>query len=327
MIKNIKKYLKLYHEKCEESLKKWGYYYPPRNWEEFEKWNQDTFEKYLQDLSDEISKTKLYISLLNNTKEFGFYLAFNNQDFELLNNVLYQIARQEILSTSVTESGTDHCNAFFDVLSAFACNDFQIIESLFPKELPHSKGQFYTENAVNLLKVLYFKEEDLKQIALQKAEKFLQKKITAWEKFVVLYFVALVEKDAQKASNCLQELCEAYQKLGYPREKIDKCFAQEIHGLYRLVRELDANLFTKIEMPTHDCFFQEFEIWQQKNQFPKGKLFYTYPPKMDYMNQIFNAPMPKMELFEKTYSENRKYIFKNADKFAVDLTRSIKENL
>ncbi|WGU69441.1 hypothetical protein QIU18_06415 [Capnocytophaga canimorsus] len=65
----------------------------------------------------------------------------------------------------------------------------------------------------------------------------------------------------------------------------------------------------------------------KKNQFPKGKLFYTYPPKMDYMNQIFNAQMPKMELFEKTYSENRKYIFKNADKFAVDLTRSIKENL
>lgn len=326
-MKNIKKYLKLYREKSEESFKKWGYYYPPRNWEEFENWNQDTFEKHLQDSSDEISKTKAYISLLNNTKEFGFYLAFDHQDFELLNNVLYQTTRQEVLCSSITASGTDHCNVFFDALSAFACNDFGVIENLFPKELPYSKGQFYTENAVNLLKVLYFKEEHLKEIALQRAEKFTQKKVTAWEKFVVLYLVSLVEKEAQKASDCLQELCVAYQKLGYPREKIDKCFAQEIHGLYRLARELDADLFRKIKMPTHDCFFQAFEVWQQENQYPKGKLFYVYPPKMDYMNQIFNARLPKMELFEKVYSGKRKYIFKNADKFAADLTANIKENL
>lgn len=323
MTKNIKKFLKLYHEKREESFQKWGYYYPPKTWDEFYQWNDKTFEKHLQEYESEEIKTKLYISLLDHTKDFGFYLAFENQDFQLLNDVLFQTSRQELLNASVTASGTDHCNAFFDALSAFACNDFEVVQWLFPKDLPHSKGSYYTENAVNMLKVLYFKETHLKDEALQKAEKFLQKKITAWERFVVLFFIALIEKNVSKISDCLQELCTAYQRMGYPWEKKDRCFAQEIHGLYRFVKVIDDELFESVKMPVHDCFFQEFEHWQRKNDFPKGKLFYEYPPKMGYMNQIFKAEAPKMELFVKKYPDNRSYIFKNVEKFASDLTRNI----
>lgn len=328
-MKNIKKYLKLHQEEREKSYQKWGYYHLFCSWEEFEKWNENTWQEHLQKYTDNnsIEKTKMYISLLNDLKKLGFYLAFEQNDFRLLNDVLFQTARQELLDTSITSSGTDHCNAFFESLSAFACNDFEVIESLFPKDLPPSSGQYYTENAVNLLKTMYFQQENLKKEAIQRAEAFLQKKITAWEKFVVLYMMALVEKNAQKASDYLQELCSAYQKLGYPRQKIDKLFAQEIHGLYRLARKLDQDLFEQIKMPSHDCFFQDFEHWQRQNHYPKGKILYFYSPKMAYINHILEVELPKIELYEQIYSDKRKYIFKNVEKFAADLTKSVLKSI
>ncbi|MGF6147008.1 Uncharacterised protein [Kingella potus] len=327
MMKNIKKYLKLHLEKRESSFQTQGCYYPPASWEEFERWNESTFDQNFSKCSDDdsILTTKIYISLFDNLKDFAFYSVFKDLDFEKLNNALFQTSREELLKTCIFPSGTDHCHAFFESLSAFACNDFEVIESLFPAELPSGAGRYYTENAVNLLKILYFGQEDLKEEALRKAEKFLQKKKTAWERLCVLYLLALMEKNAEKASECLQELCAAYQKLGFPREKTDKLFAQEIHGLYRLARTVDADLFEKITMPVHDCFFREFEHWQRENGYPKGRIFYFYPPKMAYMNAVLQAQLPKMTLYEQKYDDGRRYIYKNVEKFASDLTEEVQK--
>ncbi len=324
-MKNAKNYIKLYEEKAEESFQKWGYYYPPKTWEEFYAWENKTYEKYLKENDDDIIKTKCYVSLLDTTNDFGFYLAFQQPDYELLNNVLYQTSRQELLDSGMTASGTDHCNVLLDITNAFACNDFEVIDYFFPKNLPHSKGRFYTEISVNLLKVLYYKENELKAEALQKAEKFLSKKITNWEKYVILYFVALTNQDAEKASEYLQELCLAYQKIGYPKDKLDKCFASEIHGMYRIAKIIDEKLFSKINRPKHPAFSEEFELWQQENNFPKGTLFYKQPQAMDYMNKIFEAEIPKVTLHS-PYTDKR-IILKDEEKFAFNFTENIKKIL
>lgn len=322
-LKNIKKFIKLYDEKRSESFEKWGYLYPPKDWKEFEQWNEMTFEKHLKDATDAVIKTKLFISLLDETEYFGFLLAFENQDFKLLNDVIFQTSRQELLDRAMSASGTDHCNVVFNVLKALACNDFEVIDAFFPKNLPLAKGQFYTENVVNLLHILYYKQTDLQQETVTRAQKFLQKKITLWEKCVVEFLLAVLEKNAPKCSEILQELCSAYQKIGYPMEKIEKCFAVEIHGLYRLVNQVDKNLFEQIKMPIHDSFFIDFELWHKENNYPKGELFYIYPPKMEYMNQILKAKLPKMTLYA-PYSDKR--IYKNVEKFAKDLTEIISIN-
>lgn len=321
-MKNAKKYIQLYEEKAEGCFKKYGYYYPPKTWEDLYDWDNDSYEKYLKEKEDGAVKTRTYLSLLNTTEKFGFYLAFQKPDYELLNNVLFQTSRQELLDNSTLASGGDHCNVLLDVTNAFACNDFDIIDHFFPKNLPHSKGRFYTEVSVNLLKVLYYKEYELKAEALQKAEIFLSKKTTNWIKYVVLYFVALTNQDAEKASEYLQELCLAYQKIGYPKNKLDKCFASEVHGMYRFARLIDEALFNKIQRPKHPAFFEEFELWQTENNYPKGKMFYKYPEKMDYMNKIFEAELPTVELY--TPYPNKRIISKNVEKFAADLTENIK---
>ncbi|MCL2309453.1 MAG: hypothetical protein FWC42_04135 [Proteobacteria bacterium] len=310
-------------EKAEKHFKDWGSYYPPRAWEEFEEWNTKTFLKHLRANKSDVIKTKSYVGLLDSTKEFGFYMAFQKPDYEMLNNVLYQTSRQKLLDGGMTASGADHCRLLMDATSAFACNDFEIIDCFFPKELPHSKGVFYTEVSVNLLKVLYYKENDLREEAIRKANEFLGKKISLWEKYVVSYFLSLIDRNSEEASACLLELCKAYQKLGETgpmmASKLKKCFASEIHGLYRFARIVGEDFFNKITRPDYTGFLDEFETWQKEHNYPKGKLFYRYPAEMGYMNKIFEASLPMVAL--KEYDEIKKIV--DVEKFAADLTANV----
>ncbi len=323
-MKNAEKFLKTYEEIADESFKKWGYYYPPRTWDEFNVWNNDFYEKYLAK-ENGVPKTKSYIHLAETLNDFAFYNLYQKIDFESLNNVLCQTSRQSLLNSGLLASGTDHCNVLMKVLSAFSCNDFEVIDYFLPKNLAHSKGKYYTEVSVNLLKVLYFKEFELKEEALQKADKFLSKKITAWEKYVILYFKAIISQNPEEASNCLQELCLAYQKMehsvGKLKNKLAKYFAPEIHGLYRFARVINQDFFDNITQPKHHSFSEEFEFWQKENNYPKGKLFYSYPKEMDYLNKIFEAELPTVALHNPY--PTRKELYKDVEKFAVDLTENV----
>lgn len=328
-MKNAEKFLKTYEEIADECFQKWGYYYPPKTWDEFYAWDNKSYEKYLTEKEEKVRKTKSYVDLLDTTKYFGFYIAFEKLDYELLNNVLYQTSRQDLLKSGMTASGTDHCNVLMNVLSAFSCNDFEVIDYFFPKNLEYSKGKYYTEVSVNLLKVLYYNETERKEEALQKAEKFLSKKITTWEKYVILYFKSLINKDAVEASSCLQELCSAYQKMEHSvsklHNKLAKYFGSEIHGLYRFTKIINQELFNNIKQPKHLCFSEEFEKWQKENNYPKGKIFYSYPQKMNYMNKLFEAELPTVSL-HKPYP-NKNDLYKNVDKFATDLTKNVFKRL
>jgi len=263
-MKKAKNYITLYEQKTEESFSDWGYYYPPRNWEEFYNLENQTYEKYLvQKEHDDVLRTKSYISLLDTTNDFGFYIAFKKADCGLLNNVLYQTSRHKLLNLGMTASGGSHCHALMDVLSAFSCNDFEVIDHFFPQNLPHANGRFYTEVSVNLLRVLYYQEKRLKEEAIQMAQRFLSRKVTSWEKNTVSYFMALVNRDRKEAGNCLRELCLAYQKMEHSVNSLDnklaKCFAPEIHGMYRFARIVDEDLFHSVIRPEHPCFWEAFE--------------------------------------------------------------------
>lgn len=328
-MKTAEKFLKTYEEIADECFRKWGYYYPPRNWDEFYAWNKKTYLDYLIKKEEGVKKTKSYVSLLDAINDFGFYIFFQKLDYKLLNNVIYQTSRQKLLHRGMLASGTDHCNVLMNILCCFSCNDFEVIDYFLPKILPHSKGKFYTEVSVNLLKVLYFNETGKKEDALNIAGNFLSKKITAWEQYVVLYFIALIEQNIENATSCLQELCVAYQKtqhsVGKLTNRLAKYFATEIHGLYRFANVINKELFNKITPPKHLCFSEDFEIWQKYNNYPKGKIFYSYPQELDYMNKIFEAELPTVSL-HKPYP-NKNDLFKDVEKFAIDLTKNVMEQL
>ncbi|MDR0537877.1 MAG: hypothetical protein LBH04_07555 [Tannerellaceae bacterium] len=323
----MKKYIKLYKQKSDENLKEWKYRYPPLDQTAFEEDNRRVYREHLQknEWRNEMIKTKLYVSLLDATKEFGFFVAFQSRDFKMLNDVLYQTSRQNLLNQCMTASGGCCARILWDAPRSFACNDFEVIDCLFPRENPlFSDDSAYLDVSANLLRVLYYNEFEQQSAAVGKANSFLEKKHTLWAKYVVLYFLALVNRDAEQANNCLQELCKAHQKKGkFYASELEKCFASEIHGFYRLARIIDGDFFSKLKYPKHDSFFCEFEEWHKEQNYPKGQLFYVYPPEMDYINRIFEAQMPKITLKE-TKTGGRIRIFPDEEKFAADLTENTK---
>ena len=99
-----------------------------------------------------------------------------------------------------------------------------------------------------------------------------------------VFFIALAGKDEESISECLQRICEAHQRQGYPVKKIEKCFVPAAHGFYHLVSLFDETLFERMRLPEHKCFIKGFEEWQKKNDFLKGKQFYHYPEEMNEAN-------------------------------------------
>ena len=318
----MKEYIKEYQKLREKRFKDWGYYSTPINWQEFEESNQRIFQKYLKDskvLSDDVLRTKLYNSLLlDDIKYFAYYIAFLDGDYKQLNNALWQTGREELIRGGLLASGTIYTAGILrGLFTSFACNDFSVISSYIPKDLPLLKGTYYPQNVINLLHAIYYQDEDRLSESIILAQQFLEKKKrTGMEEFSVRYFINLARKDAAGISQNLQNLCLAYQRRGYPFEKIDKCFADEVHGLYRLVKYFDYSMFEEVRMPSHKTFLQEFEKWQVQNQFPQGQQFYIYPQDMADANRILKNELPRIYL-----EESGRDLVIDVERFAVDLSQ------
>ena len=320
----MKEYIKEYQKLREKRFKDWGYYSTPINWQEFEESNQRIFQKYLKDskvLSDDVLRTKLYSSLLlDDIKYFAYYIAFLDGDYKQLNNALWQTGREELIRGGLLASGTIYTDGILrGLFTSFACNDFSVISSYIPKDLPLLKGTYYPQNVINLLHALYYQDEDRLSESIILAQQFLEKKKrTGMEEFSVRYFINLAKKDAAGISQNLQNLCLAYQRRGYPFEKIDKCFADEVHGLYRLVKYFDDSMFEEVSMPSHKTFLQEFEKWQVQNQFPQGQQFYIYPQDMAVANRMLTQDLPRIYV-----EKSGRDLVIDVDRFAVDLSQLI----
>ena len=320
----MKEYIKEYQKLREKRFKDWGYYSTPINWQDFEESNQRIFQKYLKDskvLSDNVLRTKLYSSLLlDDIKYFAYYIAFLDGDYKQLNNALWQTGREELIRGGLLASGTIYTDGILrGLFTSFACNDFSVISSYIPKDLPLLKGTYYPQNVINLLHAIYYQDEDRLSESIILAQQFLEKKKrTGMEEFSVRYFINLARKDAAGISQNLQNLCLAYQRRGYPFEKIDKCFTDEVHGLYRLVKYFDDSMFEEVRMPSHKTFLQEFEKWQVQNQFPQGQQFYFYPQDMADANKILKNELPRIHI-----EKSGRNLGIDVDRFAVDLSQLI----
>ena len=320
----MKEYIKEYQKMREVRFKDWGYYSTPINWQEFEESNQRIFQKYLKDSkvsSDKVLRTKLYSSLLlDDIKYFSYYTAFLDGDYKQLNNAMWQTGREELIRGGLLASGTIYTDGILrGLFTSFACNDFSVISSYIPKDLPLLKGTYYPQNVINLLHALYYQDEDRLSESIILAQQFLEKKKrTGMEEFSVRYFINLARKDAAGLSQNLQNLCLAYQRRGYPFEKIDKCFADEVHGLYRLVKYFDDSMFEEVRMPSHKTFLQEFEKWQVQNQFPQGQQFYIYPQDMAVANRMLTQDLPRIYV-----EKSGRDLVIDVDRFAVDLSQLI----
>ena len=59
--------------------------------------------------------------------------AFQNNDYELLNNAIYHYSKHRLLDLKA--GGYDHCLYFWNVMDSMACNYKEAVEKCFPEEL------------------------------------------------------------------------------------------------------------------------------------------------------------------------------------------------
>lgn len=323
-MKNIRKYIKTYEQQRMEK----GYWcdngisYRPINWDEFEKLNYYTFNQYFnKKYDDEHRRINLFIKLLiEDFNYLGYYMAFHEpKNFAFLNNVIFQTSYNKLLYIGCVGTGTDFTITLMDIMYALACNHMEVIKLFLPEELSCQKLQYYSQYCVSLIRAMFYKKQNLKDI-IEKTSVYLQKRkrLTGWERSATSYFLALAQNNAELASIALNDFCKAYKRQGFPVDKLDKCFAVEAHGMYRFAKIINENLFHQIQMPNSDCFFIEFEQWQRKNQYPKGKFAYFYPQYLNEVNDILNAGLPKI-----SQSQSNDGWTKDSDKFCSDLIQRI----
>ena len=287
MEKIASKYLEIYNHPLDTK-----YVYTYTDLDDYLNKTMETYEEYLKERNENIF---LYLALIKNPYLLGLSMAFQNNDYELLNNSIYHYSKHRLLV--IQDGGYDHCGYFWKVMDGMACNYKEVIGKCYPIELGLcTNGYPLYIVASNLLMSLWYKNQQWMEIAYPAGEKFLSQKKGLWEKAIVAYLMALSNKDMDKATEELSNVCKYSTRLDHP--KLYKCLCIEAHGLYQIARYiLSEEDFNRISLPDNDNFCKGLISWQREHEYPeKGKFILHYPNELDVMNRILELPLPVSNL-------------------------------
>lgn len=300
MLKISKKYVKLYEAVDNNSNKNW------KSVDEYLQAQMDIYEEILLEKCDDLEKKiKLHLYFIDNPYTLGLYISLKNENWKLLNDALYQSAKQRLLD--ITEDGYDHSGEFWEVMDAMACNDVEALEACFPSDIGSCNNGYPTfVVASNMLIKLWYSTFEKDDEVVKKARKMLTQKKSLWEKAIVGFLLAIYDKDMEDASRQLNEVCKSSRRIDKP--SLHKYFCPEAHGLYNIARIiLEKDIFEKLKFPEDDAFIDEFAMWQMDNNYPKGEIFIVYPKELDFMNRILECDIPKCRLHNPYKNKNVMY--------------------
>ena len=222
-----------------------------------------------------------------NPSEFqeGFYDAVRGQDWQSVNDYLYQEMCYWLIPHNEGGSGYDHCFYFYQALEAFACGAERVLESVYPLELGLTENgyRFYVAGS-NLVIAQYYHDAEL----------------------LIAFLLNLINKEFEAANDNLLNVCKGYGRVEKPMLAAeDVCIPA--HGLYGIARSwLTAEEFAKLAMPKHKVFLQDYAQWRLENPAPILKPYMVYPEDMDIFNRIYAMPTAKTTLTQERFTENSK---------------------
>ena len=250
----------------------------------------------------EAEKISILISWLGMNSgyyKYKYYEAFKKRDMEMLNNALYETAVIEHLDC-ICDPGYDHAFFAFCVIpEMLAANLSDRIEKLIPREFgPANNGFSSGPTIINLLKAVWYEDEDVKEQVTEQAEKFLNKKITLLEKGLLECYLGFLNKDPQKINEGLVELCKGgKQNRDTTEDAFTRGFCVEAHGVYNLAHwAYGGELEKDILMPDEPNFCQELAVYQKERNYKHGELYSVYPESLEIYNTILRTEPPVMHL-------------------------------
>jgi hypothetical protein len=317
--KKMEKFLKLYRARCEELRAETVPFY--NSYTSREEFIEYYIGIYRNKRAKESKADQVFHFLegghFDDYYSLGLYEAFTKWDMRHLLNVLYQSSRWEVLCGAVKSFSADHTGHYISVVKALAANDAELVEALLPEELGLSRERHAFGKPIgNMFLSLWYKNDEWLKTTKPEAEKYLTVKSHSY-KPEMEYYIALAERDMERASRCLKGVCVSVrrnQDSGVRDKPYLKCLCNYVHGLYNFAHYvLPEADFRRLQMPDDEGFIKEFAEWNIVNGFPKGELFLTFPEELDILNQIFNLPIPQTTLTKHEYNNtlqiNRKRFY------------------
>lgn len=227
----------------------------------------------------------------------GSYLALQEKDMSYLNNAFNSAVTWGQLT--ITNSGCDHSIHAWNILPHIFCaNRFRDIEKIFPKENGLSKNGLKSACSItNLVMYLYYQEPMWKQYVIDESKEFLQNKHTAEEKAVINGFLALIEKNWEKFSLELANLCKAHRKSkDYGENPFTRKISFFAFGLYNFARYLYREEVKNIALPQNEFLFEDFRIYQESTSCQIGQPFCIFEEPLLLLNDFEKIDLPIMYL-------------------------------
>ena len=227
----------------------------------------------------------------------GSYLALQEKDMSYLNNAFNSAVTWGQLT--ITNSSCDHSIYAWNVLPHIFCaNRFRDIENIFPKENGLSKNGLKSACSItNLVMYLYYQEPAWKQYVIEESKGFLQGKYTSEEMAVISTFLSLFEKDWEKFSLELANLCKAHKKSkDYGENPFTRKISFFAFGLYNFARYLYKEEAENIILPQNEFLFEDFRIYQESNNYQTGQSFCVFEEPLLLLNDFEKIDLPIMHL-------------------------------
>lgn len=241
----------------------------------------------------------------------GVMLSLKEENMELLNNALYTSAT--IIQLFQLSSGYDHCIFAWNLLPIlFSANKMEDIEKIFPKESGLSNNGYAVNKAItNLVMYLYYKEDSWREQALKDGYAVLKMKEALERKAIVSCLISLVEKDFNKFSSELGNVCRGKKQSKLLGEnEFMKHFSFYSLGLYNFARYIYKEEIGKISIPDEDNFLLDLHLYQKSIDFKQGHHFIHFKEPFELFNDIINIDIPVMHIYVekgKKYTDIKKY--------------------
>ncbi|RAX58042.1 hypothetical protein CCZ01_04345 [Helicobacter monodelphidis] len=240
-------------------------------------------------------KVRIFLSAFDSPYLLGLYEAFSADDLELLNNVLYQLARTNLFDMG-QNTGADHSMHYILAFRLLSGNCISFFEKIYPKSLGLCQnGMTMGIVTSNLLMALYYQDSAMLDDAKQEAKYFLDSNQLKFDKAIVECLLAFCEEDWQKINESLQKV--AVLKVRQNIAPLSKRFSSEAHALFAFGHYLFPEEAKKqLKIPNAKGFVTSLAKWNVENQFPQGQLFLHYDGVLQGMNQLLEIDIPPCRL-------------------------------
>lgn len=237
----------------------------------------------------------------------GAMLALQEDDMRYLDDTLYTVTTLERLSMMSTD---------WDLLSVLlSANRFDDIKRFFPKENVQSKiGRGWL---INLVMYLYYGEEAWRAEAVDTGRRYSESKTTIEGKAVVNCLLSLVDKDFDRFSVELDNICKGKRRSNeFGENKFTKQFPFFALGLYNFARFLYGEEVENIALPNDAGALIELHEYQKANGYATGKILVDFKNSLPLLDALLNIELPTMHL--KYDKKGKGYI--DIDRYKSEIT-------